>query len=133
MAAARSWSRAWRALPLETLRRTLLAGLACSFVVARNLVCELLGLCIGGSISSAAVSVRLAHEEFLMLGNVAKLGALDFWSYPPIGAALKWRRHVDVQMSFRLCYCPACMKIFVANMFSEPVSVAFQSTGCPTR
>ena len=67
MAGTGKWSRAWCALPMDMLTRALQVAITCSFVCVGQLVFELLGLCIGGSLGGAAVAVKLAYEHHFFI------------------------------------------------------------------
>ena len=59
----RPWSRGWWLLSLDQLAKGLVSAASATMAVLGDVVLELHGMSIGGSMSSAAVSVRFAEEE----------------------------------------------------------------------
>ena len=85
---------------------------------------ELSGMSIGGAMSSAAVSVRIAAEEMSGFATSwAKLhGGTSFNE-----SVLNRIRYVDDVHCMSYQVCSGCLKKFVSSMHSEPVSPVFSS------
>ena len=61
------WNRAWRVLSLSQLGYALKASTMISLTCVGEMVVEMLGLCIGRVMSSAALAVQLGEEEASVL------------------------------------------------------------------
>ena len=97
-----AWSRGWWAFSCYSLRRVLGAATSMTVVMLGSMAVELLGLSIGGSVSSAAVATRFAVEEARMLRD---RDASSLWVTTQSDEALPVRRLLGLaQIRGRHCY-----------------------------
>ena len=87
-------------------------------------MCELTGMAIGGSMSSAAVSARFAHEESRAFSHhlpdrFQNLSAAD----------VQWARYVDDVLSFSLTVCSGCLAAFFGCLYSAQAEGCLPSVG----
>ena len=115
-----SWSRGWWKLSLRDLGRALQAAATGTFACIGNLTAELLGMSIGGSMSSSAVSVRLAEEEWHPFDDKPEFCHLHLGS-------VSWKRYVDDVLAMSYQVCGPCMQRFFASLYSEKTSVVYCS------
>ena len=119
------WSRGWWLLNLEQCGKALMAAASVTLAVVGDVVAQLHGMSIGGSMSSSAVSVRFATEEAVAFkspshvsGGFGGLGKQD----------VNWLRYVDDVLAASRCVCSVCMERFFSTLYSEPLSVVFSSS-----
>ena len=121
---SRGWSRGWWAFNISQLGQALHAAASGSFGCIAGVVVELLGMSIGGAMSSSAVSVRFAAEEMFGFhsawASTAGLAAAD-------ESVLDWLRYVDDVLAMSYQVCSGCLGKFVDHMFDEPISPVFVS------
>ena len=121
---ARPWSRGWWLLKLDDLARALLSATSLTLAVLGDVVVQLHGMSIGGSMSSSAVSVRFGYEEARAFsGDQCILPGLSMLRRGDVG----WLRYVDDILSASRCVCACCMERFFTAVFSEPLSVVYSS------
>ena len=118
----RGWSRGWWAIHLEHLGRGLLAAASATVACLGDLTVEMEGMSIGGSMSGAAVAVRLAAEE--LEATSTRMRSLGF---QVSSGSLGWLRYVDDVLACSYQYCSSCQEVFFKNLYSEPVSTVFSS------
>ena len=112
---ARPWSRGWWLLKLDDLARALLSATSLTLAVLGDVVVQLHGMSIGGSMSSSAVSVRFGYEEARAFsGDQCTLPGLSMLRRGDVG----WLRYVDDILSASRCVCACCMEhFFTAVLF----------------
>ena len=118
------WSRGWWIVHLDQVGKALTAAASGTFAVLGSLVVELLGMSIGGAMSSAAVSVRFGAEEHKAFSSEWAVKNKLKDQLPPL---LDWMRYVDDVMSLSRCVCSNCMEAFFKHTYSEPVSTVYSS------
>ena len=106
---AEGWSRGWWILSMAQIEAALAASAASTFCALADVVLQLQGMSIGGSLSSAGVAVYLAFEESTAFepARLAKIGFQNCSS-----ADVQWCRYVDDILSFSYTLCSRCLSIF---------------------
>ena len=107
----RGFSRQWWSVGSEAIVRALLAATTFTLVVLSGMVLQMTGLSIGGVMSSAAVSVRLAAEETLATSALGHEKHMD------------WLRYVDDMLSMSFVLCCACLVQVLQRVYQEKLSV----------
>ena len=107
----RGFSRQWWSVGSEAIVRALLAATTFTLVVLSGMVLQMTGLSIGGVMSSAAVSVRLAAEETLATSALGHEKHMD------------WLRYVDDMLSMSFVLCCACQVQVLQRVYQEKLSV----------
>ena len=120
------WNRAWWVLSLSQLGLALKASTMISLACVGEVVVEMMGLCIGGVMSSAAVAVQLGDEDACVLEDPHKLD-FEGWVFPgrDVLSVYAWLRYVDDISSFSYRLCPQCMVRCLRATFTEPLSIVF--------
>ena len=101
-AGTEGWSRGWWILSMAQIQAALVASAASTFCALGDVVLQLQGMSIGGSLSSSAVAVHLAFEESSAFepDRLAKIGFQNCCS-----ADVQWCRYVDDILSFSHTLC----------------------------
>ena len=120
----RPWSRGWWCLTLSHLQKAVLAAASATFTMLSDLVLELDGMSIGGSLSSSAVGARFAYEESKAFRSAKHLAA-GFGHLT--SADIDWLRYVDDILACSQTVCSQCMSLFFKLLFEEPVSDVYKS------
>ena len=112
-----AWTRGWWKLSLSELGAALASAASGTYAALGDLVLELQGMCIGGPLSSAAVSTRFFAEEFQSTIPADRL---------------RWHRYVDDVLGFSRCLCGGCVEKHFRGLFAEPLSTVFNSDTAST-
>ena len=91
-------------LSLEQLGAALSPASSTTYAALRDVVLELEGMCIGGSLSSSAVSTQLYYEEF-------------FCDVPP--EQVQWHMYVDGLLAVSRCFCGRCLEAICRKLLAE--------------
>ena len=88
----------------------LAASVASTFCALGDMVLQLGGMSIGGSLSSPAVAVHLAFEESAAFAR-ERLENIGFVGID--SSDVQWDRYVDEILSFSFTLCSMCLSIFL--------------------
>ena len=111
----KGFSRQWWSVGSGAIVRALLAATTLTLVVLAGMVLEMTGLSIGGVMSSAAVSVRLAAEESEFVSDSGHEKHMD------------WLRYVDDMLSMSFVMCCGCQVRVLQKVFQEKLSVVHRT------
>ena len=118
------WSRGWWVISMTQIQAALVASAASTFCALGDVVVQLRGVSIGGSLSSSAVAVHLAFEESTAFDS-ERLAAIGFQN---CGIAdVQWCRYVDDILSFSRTLCSRCVSVFFSTLYSEKLSEVYSS------
>ena len=117
----KGFSRQWWSVGSVAIVRALLAATTLTLVVLAGMVLEMTGLSIGGVMSSAAVSVRLAAEES------------EFTSDSGHEKHMDWLRYVDDMLSMSFVMCCECQIRVLQKVFQEKLSVVHRTDEAAVR
>ncbi len=87
------------------------------------------GLAIGGTMSSAAVSLHLADEEATFLDKLGDRAATGFPTDLLRRTWLAWKRYVDDILMVSRSVCGECLLQAARMCYAEALSVTYQSKG----
>ena len=109
---------------MAQIEAALAASAASTFCALGDVVLQLQGMSIGGSLSSAGVAVHLAFEESTAFepARLAKIGFQNCSS-----ADVQWCRYVDDILSLSYTLCSRSLSIFFSTLYSEKLSEVYSS------
>ena len=126
-----SGTRWWR-ITADMCSRGLLAASLMTLAVLGDVVAEMSGVAIGGTMSSAAVSVALAGEEHVFEGNADLLREHGFHiGAGPLSLFISFRRYVDDIIAASRHYCGHCLEYAIRLCYSAPLSLVARSCSMP--
>jgi hypothetical protein len=117
----------WHIFRMGVVRQALSWALLLSFVAVGPLVYKLAGLCIGGIVSKAGLSVVLGRLECLASTSSASIAGGPY-DQKTFCQNVFVRRYVDDGLVFSRVFCPCCIRQFILDVY-QGLPVSFPGSG----